>query len=222
MTSIKYEMESNFDNLKNRTNYHFDAYKNDPAFDTMRYVGKFIGDWDKEINDAINTSKEMSWLNLDTKTTLQDIKDGAYDRKKMDPKKVITNMEYNLAPIFHQMADALSLNQKEIRRLHVQFPGQVWNLHLDRLEKYNPEDPTLVRRFMVMLTDYQPGHFVQYGNYVHTGYHAGEIYTFDWWNTPHCTANAGLVPRCILLVTGVCSDKTKELLAGFNNTIKLD
>ena len=38
-------MESNWDK-PSRTNYHFDAFKNDP-YDSMRYIGKFVGDWDK-------------------------------------------------------------------------------------------------------------------------------------------------------------------------------
>jgi len=37
-------LESNWDKLKPRTNYHFDAFKNDPAYDGMKYVGRFVGD----------------------------------------------------------------------------------------------------------------------------------------------------------------------------------
>jgi len=36
-------MESNWDNLKPRTNYHYDPFKTDPAYDAMRYVGRFGG-----------------------------------------------------------------------------------------------------------------------------------------------------------------------------------
>ena len=54
---------------------------------------------------------------------------------------------------------------------------------------------------------------------MHTGYRAGEIYSFDWYNVPHCTANAGLGPRCTLLVTGVATDKTLKLFSTYNNQI---
>ena len=36
------------------------------------------------------------------------------------------------------------------------FHGQVWNMHIDKLEKWNTDDPHSVYRFMVMLNDYEP------------------------------------------------------------------
>ena len=114
------------------------------------------------------------------------------------------------------------LKKKQVQsRVHVQFPGQVWNIHIDKLEKWNTEDPHSVYRFMVMLNDWEPGHFIQYGNFVHTGYRAGEIYSFDWYNVPHCTANAGLNPRCTMLITGVASDQTLKLFSTYNNKIDI-
>ena len=97
-------------------------------------------------------------------------------------------------------------------RLHVQHPGQVWNLHLDKLEKWNPTDPAKVMRVMIALNDWEPGHFFSYGNYVHTGWHAGDVTTFDWQNLPHSTANAGHAPRITLQMTGVITDKTRDFL----------
>ena len=123
------------------------------------------------------------------------------------------------------MTDALgltSVDKKELQtRVHIQQPGQVWNLHIDKLEKFNKTDPHSVYRFMVMLNDWEPGHFIQYGNFVHTGYRAGEIYSFDWYNVPHCTANAGLGPRCTLLVTGIATDQTHRLFSTYNNQIEI-
>lgn len=97
-------------------------------------------------------------------------------------------------------------------RLHVQQPGQVWNLHLDKLEKWNPEDPSQVMRVMIALNNYEPGHFFSYGNHVHTGWRAGDVTTFDWQNIPHSTANAGHGPRITLQMTGVVTDKTRDFL----------
>lgn len=219
-------MESNWDNTKPRTNYHFDPYKHDPAYDNMRYIGKFTGDWDEELTQTINNSQEITWRNRNPiDGTSKDIEAEEYDlmRSGAGVDLKLTNLEYNLLPVFQRMTDALKLQPGDKRniqsRVHVQFPGQMWNLHIDKLEKWHKADPHSVYRFMIMLNDWQPGHFIQYGNFVHTGYRAGEIYSFDWYNVPHCTANAGHGPRCTLLVTGVASDETLKLFAKYDNQI---
>ena len=219
-------MESNWDNTKPRTNYHFDPYKHDPAYDNMRYIGRFTGNWDEELTQTINNSQEITWRNRNPiDGTSKDIAAEEYDliRSGADPELKLTNLEYNLLPVFQRMTDALHLQSGDKdtiqSRVHVQFPGQVWNLHIDKLEKWNKDNPHSVYRFMIMLNDWEPGHFIQYGNFVHTGYRAGEIYSFDWYNVPHCTANAGHGPRCTLLVTGVASDETLKLFAKYDNKI---
>ena len=221
-------MESNWDRLKPRTSYHFDPFKNDPAYDAMRYAGRFEGDWSRELSDAIATSNEITWRNRNPiDGTSKDIESEEYDlvRSGADAEMPLTNLEYNIAPVFQRMTDALAMtgeDKKSIQsRIHVQHPGQVWNLHIDKLEKWNKQDPHSVYRFMIMLNDWEPGHFISYGNFVHTGYKAGEIYSFDWYNVPHCTANAGHGPRCTLLVTGVASDATLKLFSTYNNVISV-
>jgi hypothetical protein len=220
-------MQSNWDNLKPRTSYHFDPFKNDPAYDAMRYAGRFEGNWTSELSEVINSSKAITWRTrnpIDGQSL--DIKSEEHDliRSGADPKLSLTNLEYELLPVFQRMTDTLGLveSEKPIQsRVHIQHPGQVWNLHIDKLEKWNKEDPHSVYRFMVMLNDWEPGHFIQYGNFVHTGYKAGEIYSFDWYNVPHCTANAGHGPRCTLLVTGVASDVTHRLFSTYNKVITI-
>jgi hypothetical protein len=200
----------------------------DPAFDAMRYAGCFKGDWSKELSATINSSTETTWRTRNPSDgTSKDIKSEEYDltRSGAPADLILTNLEYNLKPIFESMVDALGLEaggKKEIqKRVHVQHPGQVWNVHIDKLEKWDTDNPHNVFRFMVMLNDWEPGHFIQYGNFVHTGYRAGEIYSFDWYNVPHCTANAGLNPRCTLLVTGIATEKTRALFSTFNNVLQL-
>ena len=194
----------------------------------MRYAGRFTGDWSEELAQTIKSSEEITWRNRNPKDgTSKDIESEEYDlvRSGADADLVLTNLEYDLLPVFQRMTDALglvSVDKKELQtRVHIQQPGQVWNLHIDKLEKFNKTDPHSVYRFMVMLNDWEPGHFIQYGNFVHTGYRAGEIYSFDWYNVPHCTANAGLGPRCTLLVTGVATGQTHRLFSTYNNKINV-
>jgi hypothetical protein len=92
------------------------------------------------------------------------------------------------------------------------MPGEVWNLHLDKLEKWAPNAPWTVMRVQVALTDWEQGHFWSYGNYNHQQWHAGDVTTFDWQNLPHCTSNAGHNPRVTYQLTGIITEKTNEFL----------
>ena len=99
------------------------------------------------------------------------------------------------------------------RSIHVQMPGEVWNLHIDKLGKWCPEDPSRVMRIFVQLTDWQPGQFWEFGNYHWNQWSAGDVTCFDWQNMPHSTANAGHHPRVTLQITGVITEQTKKFLA---------
>ena len=162
--------------------------------------------------------------------TSKDIDAEEYDleRSGANADLILTNLEYELLPVFKKMTDALHLTtvggKRDIQsRVHVQFPGQVWNMHIDKLEKWNTDDPHSVYRFMVMLNDYEPGHFIQYGNFIHTGYRAGEIYSFDWYNVPHCTANAGHGSSLHNIYnSGVATEKTLKLFSNaYDNKINI-
>lgn len=222
------ESKSNWERLSKRTEYHFDAFKNDPAYDSMRYIGKFVGDWSQELQQTIDNSKEITWRTRNpVDGTSKEIEAEEYDLELIGSTKdlPLTNLEYDMLPVFARMRDALHLQPgsgREIQsRVHVQHPGQVWNRHIDKLEKWQEDDPHSVYRFMIMLNDWEPGHFIQYGNFIHTHYRAGEIYSFDWYNSPHCTANAGRGPRCTLLVTGVATPEMHMLFSKYNNKIEV-
>jgi hypothetical protein len=191
----------------------------------MRYIGKFTGDWTTALERTIEKSNEITWRTrnpIDNPNGSEDIEAEELDliNTGASPDLVLTNLDYAIEPIFQRMTDALHLlpgDDRDVqRRVHVQMPGQVWNLHVDKLEKWNKAEPTSVYRFMVMLNDWEPGHFIQYGNFVHTQYRAGEIYSFDWFNSPHCTANAGRVPRSTLLVTGVATPEMHMLFSHYD------
>tara|TARA_B100001059_G_scaffold231686_1_gene268022 strand:+ start:615 stop:1286 length:672 start_codon:yes stop_codon:yes gene_type:complete len=223
-------MKSNWEQNHRRNNYHYDAFKNDPAYDGMRYIGKFVGDWSEALERTVQKSKDITWRTrnpIDSPNASEDIEAEELDLIKTGAPAdlVLTKLDYEIEPIFQKMTDALHVlpgKDRDIqKRVHVQLPGQVWNLHVDKLEKWNKEDRTSVYRFMVMLNDWEPGHFLQYGNYIHTHYRAGEIYGFDWFNTPHCTANAGRGHRSTLLVTGVATPEMHMLFSKYDHQIEV-
>lgn len=113
--------------------------------------------------------------------------------------------------MFQKITDLFEL-EDPYPRIHVQRTGEVFNMHIDKLEKWDPENPHNVFRAVIHLNDWEPGQWWQSGNHTHTHWRKGDIFTFDWWNVPHGTANASYVPRCTLLVTGKGTEGTKKFL----------
>ncbi len=211
-------MKSNWEITRTRSQYHFDTQRWNPKWDRVERVGHIEPSWQQELQQAIATSKPVTWRtrgrdNDPLKRASEEYDQEEYDLEQQGYSRdhVVTNLNYDLAPVFQRIADQFGLD-KCMARIHVQHPGQTWNLHLDKLEKWMPEDPGQVVRYFVQLTDWQPGHFWNFGNYQWWGWRAGDIATFDWWNVPHATANAGHVPRATLQITGILTEKTTEFL----------
>lgn len=212
-------MKSNWEITKQRSQYHFDTTQDDPRWDCVQRVGFVRPTWSEELAQAIAQSHPVTWRTRGRDNDPLKRASEEYDQEEYDLEQqgygrdhVVTNLNYNVAPVFQQIADAFALEQC-MTRVHVQMPGQTWNLHLDKLEKWMPENPSRVVRYFVQLTDWQQGHFWNFGNYCWSGWFAGEIVTFDWHNVPHSTANAGHVPRATLQITGVKTKDTDRYLA---------
>ena len=128
-----------------------------------------------------------------------------------DPKMIITHLNWAIPNSLKEITRLFALDDC-MERIHVQRPGEVWNLHIDKLQKWAPENPSQVSRYFVQLTDWRPGQFWEYGNYHWNQWSAGDVSTFDWVNIPHSTANAGHHPRVTFQLTGVRTLRTEEFL----------
>lgn len=215
-------MKSNWEITRQRSQYHFDTTQIDSRWDTVVPVGSIAPCWQDELQAAIDTSHPVTWRTRGRDNDPLKRRSEEYDQEDYDLEQqgygrdhVVTNLNYNVPAVFQHIADQFGL-EKCMTRIHVQHPGQTWNLHIDKLEKWMPEDPSQVVRYFIQLTDWQPGHFWSFGNYSWSGWRAGEVVTFDWYNVPHATANAGHVPRVTLQLTGIKTTKTTEFL----NTLK--
>jgi len=202
-------MKSNWEQTKQRSKYHFDNNLVDPRWDTVILVKQIANTWEHIIKDQILFSKPVTWRTRGKPGDLLTRSNEEHDAEEYDldaigmPRDyVVTNLNYDLHPELQRIADSFELDHA-MARLHVQWPGQVWNLHLDKLEKWMPADPSRVQRYFVQLTDWEQGHFWSFGNFTWQNWRAGDCVTFDWLNVPHSTANAGLTPRVTLQVTGV-------------------
>lgn len=214
---------SNWEARKAKSSYHFEFGRFDSRWDTVQGLGKFSGDWSAELNQVIETATPRTWRTRQKDISVQ-IEQEEYDliQSGAGIDTIIGNFEYRLPKKFKEMGRMFGLD-KFACRIHVQMPGNVFNMHIDKLRKISPDDkPDDIIRIMVHLNDYEHGHFMQYGNYVHQFWKAGDFYTFDWRHVPHSTANASLSPRTILVVTGVKTPSTAEFLLKAKNKSSIE
>lgn len=76
------------------------------------------------------------------------------------------------------------------------------DLYLKYIELFNLQgQEQSIRRAVVFLEDWQPGHYAEYLNNPYTNWRAGD--TVEWeYNAIHSAANMGFTPRYTLQITG--------------------
>ena len=221
-------MNSSWDKSKFISNYHFDNKTFDPVVDRVIELGNIVPNWTEDLSDIIERSRPATWATRGYKgegieappaelaTEEYDLERAGYDRNT-----VITHLNWVMPDSLQRVSNFFGLADC-MNRIHVQMPGEVWNLHIDKLYKWCPENPERVMRIMIQLTDWQPGQFWEYGTHHHNRWAAGEVTTFDWANLPHSTANAGHHPRVTLQITGVITDITTRALEKLANDSIID
>ena len=212
-------MISSWDTTKAKSTYHFDSKIKDVQESVFTQLGRVPVTWiPNDLETILVNAKPATWETRGYKgegvhIPSVDLVAEEYDLERVgaDPKMTITHMNWKIPKSLKQISDQFGLDDC-MERIHIQMPGEVWNLHIDKLQKWAPEDPSLVGRYFVQMTDWQPGQFWEYGNYHWNHWRAGDVSTFDWVNVPHCTANAGHHPRVTFQLTGVKTAKTKLYL----------
>ena len=208
---------SNWEDAKARSNYHFNKWQRDT--DCVKHLGRFTGGWQTEVQSVIDDAKPLNWANRREGTGRENIninveaEENDLRNAGADPKMTIYRglADFTRCPTLQRITDFFKLRSTK-SKLHVQFTGEVLNMHIDKLYDLDA-DPNNVIRIMIMLQDWEPGQFIMYGNQQFDGWKAGDIHTFDWQNIPHATANASNKPRPMLVVTGVMTDQTKDLIS---------
>jgi hypothetical protein len=212
-------MKTNWEVSRSESSYHFDHKRTDRAQDMLQYLGNIEPTWSQDIKDIIERVKPAPWTKGE----------GSQAPNKQEYDLIangvhvclpITHLSTHLTENLKRISDAFALDNC-YSGIHVQRPGETWVLHIDKLHKWNFQHPETIMRIMIQLTDWQPGHFWQYGNYNYSQWQAGDVTTFDWANIPHATANAGFDPRVTLQLTGIRTDATMDFLSQLsveNNT----
>ena len=212
-------MKSNWEISKSQSTYHFDPQRLDPPETVVAYLGNIEPTWTHDLKDIVANARPATWATRGYKgegieAPPEELEREEYDltANGMPADLPISHLTWRMPESLQRVSDAFAL-ENCMNRIHVQQPGEVWNLHIDKLYKWNPDHPDSVMRIMIQLTAWQPGQFWEYGNYHYNHWRAGDVTTFDWANIPHCTANAGFNPRVTLQLTGIRTAATMDYLA---------
>lgn len=227
--------DSLYDFCKATSRYHFDERRNDlylldsdcPA---VIPVKRFDGDWDNAVQELIESAEPATFGFR--KTTR---KDGTNSWEENDFRKwgydidggyTIANriLQPKLQDALQHIVDAFGFADPGIVKFDVQMPGQCFYWHLDNfggvLKKHRGDyvqaasgdfDQREVMRTVIFLDDQHLGQVWQQGNLM-LNWQRGDCITWPWRDIPHGTCNYGHHPRPVLNITGVVTDKTRELL----------
>jgi hypothetical protein len=124
------------------------------------------------------------------------------------------------------MCDMRSLQPVWNQRFIEMFQGQGWkdvgtsyyrmntgtvlpthgDLYLKYIKLFNLQGQEhAIRRAIIFLEDWQPGHYAEYQDQAYVNWKAGSV--VEWaYDTPHMAANVGLKPRYTLQITGHVSN----------------
>lgn len=223
------EYKSSYEYTKTEfSNYHFDKWKKETEGEWYHNLGRFVGDWSDDVDKIIEKSKELSWDQSTSQGLRPGFKGGdspmkaqeRFDRvqhglDKTDQTNLVLEDYLDQFPKIKAMVDHWCL-EKPSYRAHVQWPGQFFGTHIDKLWHRNPTDPARIVRIIITLADWEPGQFVMYGNCTLMQWHAGDVHIFDTLNVPHGTANISTVPRPNITITGLRTPETDEVLSRAN------
>lgn len=149
-------------------------------------------------------------VGIDSTTLDQWIHDKDFDELLLRNSHVEVDLPAAIqATLITDFLKSLQINQETLHsyraRLHVQMPGHVFPLHLDRARHHennkkaalNAESSNL--RFLIFVDDQQPGQMFQM-DLVSLNWKQGDVYTWNPRDTMHASANAGYWPRKLLLI----------------------
>lgn len=219
------KFDSSWEYSKTLSNYHFDKWRKESEGEWYHKLGRFCGSWEHHIPTIIEKSKDLDWEDITKSGKRPGFKGGVspmISQEKKDREiRGLADTEYTNIVLeeyldrfseIKKMIDFWAL-EKVTYRCHVQWPGQTFAVHIDKLWHRNPVDPSRIVRLIVHLADYEPGQIMLYGNCLHTQWQAGDVHIFDTLNVPHATFNISTMPRPNLTITGLRTQETDRKLA---------
>ena len=164
-------MKSNWEISRAQSTYHFDPARTDQPGSVMSYLGCIEPTWTHDLKDIVANARPATWATRGYKgegieAPPEELEKEEYDltANGMPVDLPISHLTWRMPESLQRISDAFALTNC-MNRIHVQRPGEVWNLHIDKLQKWDPDHPEMVMRIMIQLTAWQPGQFWEYGNY---------------------------------------------------------
>jgi hypothetical protein len=220
---------SRWDYTKNRSSWHFDNLR-PPVLgrDSYTPVCRFAADFNEAIAQCAPRAVVSSWSTRNQEKVEGELYSATAEEQDLiqagaDPKQeIFARAMAQDVPVFQRISDWLGVEEPMIT-FHYQTTGQMLHTHIDnfaaRKERKNSfretdfdQHPDLIRRFAIMLSDWQLGQIFQIGNANWTQWRAGDCITWEWQDMPHSTANMGWHPRPMLQITGLVTKRTQQQL----------
>jgi len=207
----------NWEWSEKNADWHFDTHA---QTEDLINLGRFIGDWGDEL-EKIDAYADKPGILHPRYPLAKDWHSWGY------PKALVNYMvKYDVPERFTKLGEHLNLEFQEFK-IQSQLPGQVTPLHVDNhasfFRKYNlddlPPNPKVIKA-VVALNDWDWGQYFFVGTQVWHQWKKGDIVTWDE-SIPHATANAGKSVRHLLMITGVTSKDTKNILKGTEKEISV-
>ena len=162
--------------------YHIPKFWDD-EFKTLLYVNE-------EFNDPANL---QSWLALGFPNR--------FTGDMCDMRSVQPRWNHKFVELYQEMG------WRDVGTSYYRMmPGTILPTHQDLYVKYiqlfdlQGQEHT-IRRAIVFLEDWQPGHYAEYVDQPYTSWKAGDAVEWNY-DTPHMAANMGMTPRYTLQITG--------------------
>jgi len=230
---------SRWEFTKSRSKWHFDKSKPPRiGHDSYTPVCRFVADFSDSIAQCLPRTTASTWAtrnNFNRDIAEQGLYSASAEENDLiragaDPgQEVFNRTAAEDVPLFQRINEVLGLEESMIK-FHNQTTGQMLHFHIDnfaaRPERENSfkstdfdHDPARMRRFAIMLADWELGQAWMFGNAVYHGWRAGDCITWEWQDMPHATVNAGWANRPLLQITGRVTDKTNDLLMRANEAM---
>ena len=225
---------------KSRSAWHFDNLRAPmPGLDSYTSVCRFDSDFTEAIALCTPRAVVSSWATRNKEKVVGELYSASAEEQDLiqagaDPKQEIFSRTMAAdVPVFQRISNWLGINDPMIT-FHNQTTGQMLHTHIDnfaaRKERQNSfletdldKNPSIMRRFVIMLSDWQLGQIFQVGNANWSQWRAGDCITWEWQDMPHSTANMGWHDRPMLQITGFTTAKTRQRVyqSGSNLTVNI-
>lgn len=223
---------SRWEFTKSKSSWHFDPTKPPQlGADSYTPVCRFNTDFSYAIETCLPKVKASTWAsrnNFNKDIAEQGLYSASAEEQDLiragaDPKQeVFSRTAADDVELFQKIANFLGIREPMIK-FHNQTTGQMLHFHIDnfaaRPERENSfkvteidKNPKIMRRFAIMLADWQPGQAWMFGNNMYWGWKAGDCITWDWQDMPHATVNAGWHNRPLLQITGYVTETTDAII----------